>query len=684
MQKMLADKTENIKDAIKIIADRMIQTRPRADLVYHPYRKSDIYCECGILGELSVDLKKLYPQAKPGNVVYVGTILEAIEDYEIVLVLTGNVKVIYNKETVYDYEKEAEANGRCNIRLKKGSNPVQFVAKCDDEETFRFGFKPTTPAYTFMWAKDYLFHVRATSPVEGFRLEDGIGISDLYENEVGFNGEYIYPAMNEDKSVVDFGLSYGKEKGDFAYALTYALEDTIIKINPFSKSKLIINGKEADSKNVSVKKGDTILVKSLREKEWGFSYNEDALIGIPFLKSYRKNGDKWLVLGTFGKKEEFNNIYGPEIDIQFNTPYITTSWKKTFWKLVDKNDYIRPYVESCFFSQWFYALMVGHYGLLDASKALDNREYKEYFIDSIRNLSSFFEYMNYEYREFGQPTFIQKGMKLNDLDSIGTIGMNMCELYRLYPGSDVMACIEKLEDAMRENIPRFEDGTFCRPRDMWADDTFMSCPFLVRLGLLKQDNRYFQEVANQLRGFKNKLWMEDKKLFSHIFFKAEAVKNRVAWGRGNGWVFVTLSDVLRYIPDGIDGKDELTELFKKFAEGVIEHQDECGLWHQVITRKDSYLETSCSAMFIIGLCRGIKSGLLDKKYAGNIHRAYKGLLELKIDEQGNIYDVCKGSSNSMNDEYYVNLGVITNDDHGTGIILTAFSEMYEIISEMGE
>ena len=38
--------------------------------------------------------------------------------------------------------------------------------------------------------------------------------------------------------------------------------------------------------------------------------------------------------------------------------------------------------------------------------------------------------------------------------------------------------------------------------------------------------------------------MEDKKLFSHIYFLKEQTANRIPWGRGNGWVFLSLSDLL--------------------------------------------------------------------------------------------------------------------------------------------
>ena len=83
-------------------------------------------------------------------------------------------------------------------------------------------------------------------------------------------------------------------------------------------------------------------------------------------------------------------------------------------------------------------------------------------------------------------------------------------------------------------------------------------------------------------------------------------------------------------------------------------------------------------MFIIGMCRGIRHGWLGEEYKDNVKKAYDGLLKHKIDKTGNVYDVCMGSGNSMDEEYYVNLGAIDNDDHGTGIILTAISEMTRI------
>lgn len=675
----LASVTKDMKEAMTIIGDNMIETRPRGELKYLPYRKNDVYMDQIILGPRKVDLKKLYPEAKPGNVVYVGTILDSVAEYDARLNMVGNVKAIYNNEVIYDYEDTPgdTKRGGCPIHLKKGENPILFMVRCEEEDKFEFEFMPSVRIY-WMWAKDYILHVRATSPIECFAHEDGVGISALYEKEAEFDGEYVYPTIEEKGNEIRFDKIYPDAEGVCAYAVTVALKNAKLSLNTYSQAKVMVNGEVVVPSQFKVKRGDTILVKSLKGVKWGFSFEEDAPVGIPFLESERTTGDKWLTLGTFGKEYCMEIPYGPELNMQFNCPYITEGWKKTFWKLNTANDYIRPYMDTCFYSQWFYALMVGHFGLLQSAKVLDNSEYLEYFVDSMQNMAEFYDYMHYEFEEFGQTTFIQKGMMLDDLDSIGTMGMNMCELYKLTSSPEALGCIEILAKAAKENIPRFEDGTYCRPRDMWSDDTFMSCPFLVRLGLVKGDREYFNEVVRQLLGFKKRLWMEDKKIFSHIFFLNTQVPNRIPWGRGNGWVFVTLSDVLENMPADIEGRDQLMQLYKDFAEGIAERQDEDGLWHQVLTRPDAYQETSCTGMFIIGMCRGIRNGWLGEEYKEKVQKAYNGLLSKKIDKTGNVYDVCMGSGNSMDEEYYVNLGAIDNDDHGTGIILTAIAEMTKI------
>ena len=674
----LAAAAKEPAQAVRIIADNMIRTRPMSDVVYRPYFKNEIYYDLPVVGMRVVDIKKLYPEAKKGNIVYISTIFESCIDYEGRINFCGDAKIFYGGRWIFDSRDDPNEKNEyaCDVHFIKGENPAIFMVRCNNDDEFRFEFMPSVRQYA-MWAKYYLLHVRATSPIKEYRHEDGVAISKLYTTEMLFDGEFVFPEIRKYENKIDFENVFPEEGGTCAYSLTYAREDTIISIKTDCAHKVFVNGTECDD-TARIKKGDIVLVKIVKNIGWSFEFEGD--IEIPFLKSSGTCKDRWLILGTFGSGDCIDQKFAPEYKVQFTRPYLNFIGKKIFWRLAGRNRFIRPYLDTHFFGQWFYALMVGNFGLLKASQALDRAEYMDYFVNSTKLMADYFDYMRYERDEFGQTSFLELSAELVDLDSIGTMGRNMCELYSLMPDGNILHCIDVLGKAAEENIPRFEDGTYHRQDDMWADDTFMSCPFLVRLGMLKNNGYYYEEVIRQLKGFKKRLWMENEKLFSHIFFLNSGRSNNIPWGRGNGWVFITLSDVLEKLPHNIDGKSELLALYRTFAEGITAVQADDGLWHQVLNRKDSYKETSCSAMFMLGLCKGIINGWLPEKYKENILRAYNGIISKKIGKNGNVSDVCMGSSNSMNVEYYLNLGTIENDDHGTGIILEAISEMIKMQS----
>ena len=77
------------------------------------------------------------------------------------------------------------------------------------------------------------------------------------------------------------------------------------------------------------------------------------------------------------------------------------------------------------------------------------------------------------------------------------------------------------------------------------------------------------------------------------------------------------------------------------------------MWHQVLNYHESYKETSCTAMFIAGIARGIKNGWIDKdKYMPIVENAWESLAHNSIDEEGSIYGICRGSGCSSSRDYY--------------------------------
>lgn len=675
----LISRTSDVEQAIRIIADNMIKTRPVSEVRYIPYKKTSVYYDEGPLGPRRVDLKQLYPFAENGDVVYVGTNLRALDSYKLTLNTEGFLRIWLNGSLIADTTNENKKQlKRTPIDLNKGDNKLIFMCKCRDGD-FSFGFMPSVGIY-YMWAKDYIAYVSALSPIAEYSDEEGVGISSLYKNTEEFNGEYIYPPPTEESGELRFDSIFEGGSGKIAYALTYASEDTILKLSSETDLIVFVNGEQKERCcEFALKRGDQVLIKSLRGDNWCVKFNKDAKIQAKQISTRRKYGVKWLTLGTFSENSGMRKKWGPEIGIMFTKPYIQSDCRETYWRIGE--DYIRPCMESCFYSQWFYALMVGHYGLLNAADTLDEPVYWNYFIGSMRNISEYFRYMQYDAKIFGQSSFLQKSHELDNLDEIGSIGMNLSELYKLSPDSDTLYCMNLLANAMMNDVMRFDDGTFRRPDTMWADDTYMSCPFLVRMGCITGDTRYFKECVRQFKGFKKRLYMQEKHLFSHIYFTDTGHRNNVAWGRANGWVINSLSDVLLHIPQDTEGIEDLKKLYRELAEGIKGCQNEEGLWHQVLDRSDSYTETSCTGMFLLSLCRGIRSGWIGMDYMDCVKKAYNALINKKIDIEGNIYDVCMGSSRSENAEYYMELGTIENDDHGTGIILSAFCEYKKLISE---
>lgn len=656
---------------IRLIADRMIELRPREDVVYRPYRKENFVSFDDVLSYMRIDLAKLYPDAEEGDIVFVKTILLSSGSHDIIIRVRGNAKVIFNNAVMHGFDAD-NSGGVCDIPayINKGENELIFICR-KSGGGFGVDFVPSINYYPGMWAKDYMLNIRAVCPLQCFKGEDGAAVSEVFKSENDFDGSYIYPQSAEKGGKVDLSEIFPDAKGDIGFAYTECVSDTELRINAFSECDIKVNGKERQGNVLMLKKGDKLLVSI--PKDSGFAYDTAGGIGIPFMSSYRKYGGKWLTISGFDRHAVF--------EAQFKKPYNTAGGERVFWKLEDRHDYLRPYVDSCFYAQWFYAVMVGHLGLKKAGEAVNEKRYADYFIASMKTVADFYLYMRYEHELFGMPSFMQRAAKPCDLDSIGTMGMNMCELFSAKHLGDALAAALSLYIEMRKNIPVFKDGTFNRGATMWADDTFMSCPFLLRLADTIGNAEISDFAARQLLGFKKYLYMDDKKLFSHIYFTGEKKANRVPWGRGNGWAFVTLSEALELLPETSAYKKEITELFVEFADGLKQYQGKNGLWHQVLDREDSYEETSCTAMFIIGLCRGVRRGVLGAEFVEIIKKAHDGIIKYAVDRGGNVYGVCRGSGCSMDPEYYMRLGTAENDDHGTGIVLWALSEIKKLGSE---
>ncbi|UCE05267.1 MAG: glycoside hydrolase family 88 protein, partial [bacterium] len=107
-------------------------------------------------------------------------------------------------------------------------------------------------------------------------------------------------------------------------------------------------------------------------------------------------------------------------------------------------------------------------------------------------------------------------------------------------------------------------------------------------------------------------------------------------------------------------------------------QSRNGLWHQMLDDQETYLETSCTAMFTFSIARGVNRGWIENVYATVAQAGWKAL-EKKVMEDGQIAGVCTGTAVANDKVYYANRPQSIFAYHGYGPVLLAGAEMIQLM-----
>lgn len=190
-----------------------------------------------------------------------------------------------------------------------------------------------------------------------------------------------------------------------------------------------------------------------------------------------------------------------------------------------------------------------------------------------------------------------------------------------------------------------------KPEEM-SDAVFMCGPILCEAGRLTKDDKYFRSAIGYLAELQ-KLRQRDDGLYAHGHL-CDA-----AWGRGNGFPAVGVAWCLTALPEQHDGRDKLLESYRAHMEALLSHQDDEGMWHQVIDVTESKPEFSCTCMIGFAMQRGIMHGWLDQEtYQPAVDKAWRAICR-RIKPEGKLIGVCEGTGTQPTVEAY--LGRKLND-----------------------
>jgi rhamnogalacturonyl hydrolase YesR len=333
-------------------------------------------------------------------------------------------------------------------------------------------------------------------------------------------------------------------------------------------------------------------------------------------------------------------------------------------------------------NDWRYWNGVLNLAMMRLGEVLHKPTYIEF---AFKNIA--FNFDNYRYFEaaykgqqkwdypFGQ-RFI-----MEELDDCGAMGASVIEVYSREQQPRYRAYIDSAAGYMLTRQHRLEDGTFVRPFPqkwtLWVDDLYMSVSFLARMGELTHEERYFDDAARQVVNFHKHLFNENVGLMHHCWYSDVQRPGVAFWGRGNGWAMVAQVDLLDQLPKNHSERDTLLALLQRHILGVAQYQSADGLWHQLLDKEDSYLETSCTAMFTYSIARAVNKGYIEARYASVARRGWDGVMS-KILPDGQVEGVCAGTGVSDDLVHYYRRPTPLNDVHGIGAVLLAGTEVFQL------
>lgn len=234
------------------------------------------------------------------------------------------------------------------------------------------------------------------------------------------------------------------------------------------------------------------------------------------------------------------------------------------------------------------------------------------------------------------------------------------EIYLQTQNPAYLALGKRLVDAQWKS-PLLENGLTQETR-WWIDDMWMVGALLTQANRATQEPLYAERAGLFLNAYLDKL-QQPNGLFFH------GPEFHFFWGRGNGWVAASMAYALQVVPESSPHYARLMKGYKKMMAGLLAHQGADGMWHQLIDHPESYKESSCTAMFTYAFITGVKRGWLDKATYGPA--AQKGWLALvkHLDDKAELTDICIGTGQKTDIQYYLTRPRKTGDFHGQAPVL---------------
>ena len=155
-----------------------------------------------------------------------------------------------------------------------------------------------------------------------------------------------------------------------------------------------------------------------------------------------------------------------------------------------------------------------------------------------------------------------------------------------------------------------------------------------------------------------------------------AVDGPHAWGRGNGFALLGVTEALTHLPANWSDRARVLEIYRKHVAAMAKLQSDDGSWRQVVDEPTSYRELTVTAMTTAAMARGIRLGWIDRATYGPVVNRGWAAVAARVNADGTVRNVCSGTGVGPTKEYYLNRPEVNGaDDRGGAMALLASIEV---------
>ena len=337
-----------------------------------------------------------------------------------------------------------------------------------------------------------------------------------------------------------------------------------------------------------------------------------------------------------------------------------------------------------------YTMGVTHSGMLLAAEVTGDERFVAYTRRQLQFVADRLPYFREVVAKGARPGKETFGaiIATDSLDDRGSMCAALVKARRAGVGPDLEAVIDHWTDYIAHRQFRFADGTLARqrpqPESLWADDLYMGVPALAQMGALTGERAWFDDAARQVLPVPRQLWDPQVGLYAHGKHLNQPLNPEFYWARANGWAMMASVELLDVLPQDHPGRERVLDALRAHVRSIAKLQSgTSGLWHQMLDKPDSYLETSASAIFVYGLARAINRGV---DLTGELRLRGPGRLDRRhhpATRRARSRGPAWGTTLASDHVYYYNRPQSVYATHGYGPVLLAGAEMIRLLQNPG-